>query len=172
MSITATQIPERFVSGSTIEWVRSHGDYPSDDGWSLTYALSNGTIQKLITGSADGSGGFDVTFAAADNDLAAGNWYWQEWATKAAEKFVLSEGKVEVQPDLITAAADARTTAEIILEKIDAMINGSTDEDVANFQLGDRSLSKYPLTELIDLRRHYQGLVARQKTRVVERVVF
>jgi hypothetical protein len=178
VSTNLTDLPDTIVSGSTIQWSHTNADYAPDDGWTIKYGFSDGTTQKQVVGTDNGLGGFDLVLnapggGAPENDFAKGTWRWQAWATHTdGTRCAIQSGQVEVLPDLLNAPGDARSPAEIILDKIGAMLSGSMDKNVLNFTIADRSLSRYSHVELIDLQKHYMGIVAREKGTVTARVVF
>lgn len=53
----------------------------------------------------------------------------------------------------------ADTFAQQMLTKIEAMLLGKADNDVAKYEIAGRSLEKYSFEELQKLRRQYKGEV-------------
>ena len=53
----------------------------------------------------------------------------------------------------------ADTFAQQMLIKIEAMLLGKADNDVAKYEIAGRSLEKYSFSELQTLRRQYKGEV-------------
>ena len=53
----------------------------------------------------------------------------------------------------------ADTFAQQMLTKIEAMLLGKADNDVAKYEIAGRSLEKYSFAELQKLRRQYKGEV-------------
>ncbi|AHF94024.1 hypothetical protein OPIT5_03860 [Opitutaceae bacterium TAV5] len=51
-----------------------------------------------------------------------------------------------------------------IVRKIDAMMAGRADDGVKSYQINNRRLDRYSITELLELRKYYAGLAARQET--------
>lgn len=51
------------------------------------------------------------------------------------------------------------TFAAQMLEKIEAMLLGKADNDVAKYEIAGRSLEKYSFSELQKLRKQYKGEV-------------
>lgn len=58
------------------------------------------------------------------------------------------------------------TFAQQMLTKIEAMLLGKADNDVAKYEIAGRSLEKYSFSELQTLRRQYKGEVKAEQVQV------
>ena len=72
--------------------------------------------------------------------------------------------------DLDSANADPRSHAEIMLGKIESLLSGRADADVASYSIAGRSLTKLEITELIEWRNYYKRevIMQRRKERIRE----
>lgn len=157
-----TTEPLEFVSGVTLQWRREDltGDYPASAGWSLTYAFRGQGGKLDVTATADGDE-FAITVAASDNTLAAGRYHWAAFVAKAAERYQVDSGVVEVKADLAAEVAgyDVRSTARQTLEAIEAVILGRAGKDQQAYQIEGRRLDRTPIPDLIALRDRYRAIV-------------
>ena len=163
-AIPPTIEPASFVTGETVVWSKSFTDYPASE-WALTYYFRGGSTGINVAAAADGDD-FLVTITAAANTLAAGVWDYQAFLTKGSEKYLAASGKVTVKASLTGNEAttfDGRSQAKKILEALDAMIEGTASVNQKRYQINNRELERYSLTELIALRTHYANLVAREQ---------
>jgi hypothetical protein len=168
-------IPSQIRAGDTVKW----RDDPSTDvfgnsidsaTWTLTYYLRTNTASEgaTVVGSAYGTG-WELTIAAATSvSFDAGNWYWQAIASKASEKFTLGSGQFEVLAALnytgTPGALDGRTQSQKDLEAVQAairaMISGGA---VAEYTIGNRTLKKLELTDLLALESTIKAQVVREQ---------
>lgn len=87
--------------------------------------------------------------------------YHSQWL---GELGVISSGTFEVRLSLATgtSAVDPRSTAEITLEAIDAMLAGRATAQQKKIQVGDKSIEYSSLGELLSWREHFARLVAKE----------
>ena len=88
--------PEKLTAGVTWKWKKTHSDYPASE-WTLTYYLrKDGATATSFTGTAD-EDSFLVTVAASTtSSYAAGVYDFIGVVSKAAEKFIVFDGVLEV----------------------------------------------------------------------------
>ena len=88
--------PEKLTAGVTWKWKKTHSDYPASE-WTLTYYLrKDGATATSFTGTAD-EDSFLVTVAASTtSSYAAGVYDFIGVVSKAAEKFIVCDGVLEV----------------------------------------------------------------------------
>lgn len=87
--------------------------------------------------------------------------YHSQWI---GESGVISSGTFEVRLSLAngTSAVDPRSTAEITLEAIDAMLAGRATSQQKKIQVGDKSIEYSSFSELLTWREHFARLVAKE----------
>lgn len=149
-----SSMPDVIRAGETIQYTRSVQDYLASDGWTLAVALrgiqiANGTV----TTNANGKD-FDVVFSAAmTGALAAGNYQWLERVTKAGESHDVGNSVLVVLQNLITAAAgDGQTLNEKLLALVETRLSGRITEDMEQFSIAGRAISRIPFEELLKIR--------------------
>jgi hypothetical protein len=169
MGTVPTREPRDFTAGETVIWSKSLDDYSGSDGWALDYYFRGaGSFDVSAAAQADGS--FLAT-VAPDAVEAAGRYYWQGWVSKGGEKHVVANGECEVKPGLAgdVDAYDGRSNAKKILDAIDALLAGKASLDQQEYTISDgdssRTLRRIPPGELLELRKTYARIVARERRR-------
>lgn len=162
-------VPALIFSGDTVKWNEpATADYSSSTGWTAAFALRHATGNDAlnITGVADGAGGWDFTITAVQSaGLHVNGHWWQIAVTKAAERFTLGTGELTVKANIPAAGNtyDGRTQSQIDLDAIRAEMRARiTGGSVQEYTIGNRSLKKMPMTDLIALETHYKTMVARE----------
>lgn len=155
--------PERIVVGDFIQWRRTDlsGDYPNT-AYTMTYVAritggGNTEIQLVGTNYND-----DYLFSASSATSAsftAGYYHWQLEAlqTSSGNRIVIDRGAFNAIVDLDVNGTDPRTHAEIMVSKIESLLSGKADADVANYSIAGRSLTKMSFDELIKVRDFYKA---------------
>lgn len=163
MTVPTTE-PTAITAGDTIAWTRSLADYPASSGWTLSYALRSATGMIDITASASGADHAVSVAASVSKTWTPGTYAWAAFVTKAAERYEVARGEILVRPNLAQAAPlDDRTHARKVLDAIEAVIEGRASKDQEEYTIGDRSLKRTPIVELIRLRGVYRGEVRREQ---------
>ena len=95
----------------------------------------------------------------------AGDYYWQAEIKRKSDtaKVLVATGEWRVLPDLDQTGADPRTHAEIMLDKIQALLEGRADKDVLSYSIQGRSISKMSVTDLLQWRDYYRKEVAKER---------
>ena len=159
--------PRTVVAGDTVSWTRAAGDYPSDDGWALTYYFGSPThTLDPVAAVADGNGGWDITVpAAVTAQWAPDEYTWQAVAIKAAERYTVASARLVVQPSIEGAERfDDRSEAAKRLELLDqALRDKAAGGDRASYSIGGRSLTLWPWAELQQARDRAASEVAREE---------
>jgi hypothetical protein len=163
--------PLEVTVGDFIQWKRSDlsGDYPNDlYTMSYVYHLVDGSgPQPHVTGVALGDDYLFTVTSAQSAQVTAGTYKWQLEVVKNSDgnRAVVDRGQVEFVADIDIAGVDLRTHAEIMVQKIQSVLDGKADSDVANYSIGGRSISKMTFDELMNARDRYRAEVLQQKNR-------
>jgi hypothetical protein len=154
--------PETIVVGDYVQWRRVDlgSDYPNTE-YTMSYVAritAGGNTEILLTGTAYQN---DYLFTAASSvtaNFVPGFYHWQLEAVRNSDsnRIVIDRGFFTAIPDLDVNGADPRTHAEIMLAKINSLLEGKADADVANYSVAGRSLTKLSFDELIKARDYYQ----------------
>ena len=83
--------------------------------------------------------------------------------SKAAEKFIVFDGVLEVLTNPASASAyDPRSHARKVLDLIEAAMEGRIPNGMESYTIGGRSINKIPLKELRELYDRYKQDVERE----------
>lgn len=162
-------VPAIIYAGDTVKWNEpATPDYSSTTGWSASFALRHATGNDALTvaGVADGAGGWNFTLTTTQTgQLHVNGHWWQVAVTKAAERYTLGTGTLEVKANIPAAGNtyDGRSQAQIDLEAVRAAMRaivtgGATQE----YSIGNRSLKKMSMPDLIALETKLKADVARE----------
>lgn len=156
------QAPETIVIGDYLLWKRSDlvDDYPlATHSMEYVARITGGgaTEIKVPATETGGTYVFEVS-SATSATYVAGFYHWQLEATETASgnRVVLERGTFTAVVDLDVNNTDPRSHAEIMISKIETILQGKADADVANYSINGRSLTKLSFQELIDARNFYR----------------
>ena len=156
-----TTEPESLLVGSFTQWRRLL-DYDGAS-YTLEYRLiaADDESEKTISGTWDGSNNWWVfSVAAADMDLwTTGRHRWDLILTRLSdsETAVVSTGSLILH----ATAGDRRTHAEIMVAKIESLLEGRAASDIETYSIKSRSLTKMSVKELREWREYYVAEVER-----------
>jgi hypothetical protein len=168
-------IPSEIRAGDTIKWrdvqgADNFGTPITSASWTLTYYLrfDKNNEGATVVGTAYGSGWEFSISQAISSGFDTGKWYWQAEATKSGEHVTLGAGQLQVLPSLSYTgspnAFDGRSQAQIDLDAVDAAIRAIiTGGVVKQYTIGNRSLSKYDLSDLLALQSQLKAQVVREQ---------
>jgi len=164
-----TEEPEEFVIGDFVQWKRTDlsTDYPNT-AHTMEYIarIREGGVNEIkIAGTNSGSNYLFTANSAATALYVKGNYHWQLEVTETSSgnRIVITTGEWEIKPDLDANNADPRSHMEIMLDKIQTVLEGRADADVLSYSINGRSLSKMSPEELVQWRNYYKKEVAMHK---------
>jgi hypothetical protein len=157
-------VPTEWVAGDTIIWDVIVPDYPATDGWTLKYILKAKTAHiDAITASADGADYTVTISASASSAYASGEYHYKAYVVKGSERFTVDNGKITIKKDFDDSGNyDDRTHAKIVVDAIEAVIEGRATKDQESYSIAGRSLERTPIPELLVLRDRYKAEVVRE----------
>lgn len=160
--------PAQVVVGDFIQWRRTDlsGDYPNS-AYSMEYVAritADGTSEIKIAGTNYNSDYLFTVSSATSANYRVGKYRWQLEAVQTASgnRIVIDRGMFEILTDLDTGCDDPRSHAEIMVQKIESLLNGKADADVANYSIAGRSLTKLSFDELLKARDYYKAEYQRE----------
>ena len=168
-------IPSEIRAGDTIQWrdvagVDNLGNEVSSSDYTLTYYLRFNAASEgaTVVGTAYGTGWEFSIAAATSAGFDAGTWYWQAVATKTGSTITLGSGQSTVLAALsysgTPAALDGRSQAQKDLDAVQAAIRAIVAGGVVKeYTIGNRSLKKYDLTDLLALETKLKADVNREQ---------
>lgn len=155
--------PERVVVGDFIQWRRVDlsADYPNNL-YTMTYVAritGGGNTEIQLVGTSYGADYLFTVSSATSNSFVAGYYHWQLEALQisSSNRIVIDRGAFYAVVDLDNNGADPRSHAEIMVGKIESLLSGKADTDVANYSIAGRSLTKLSFDELIKARDFYKA---------------
>lgn len=113
--------PASVTAGDTVKWTRSLADYSAADGWVLKYRLINAAGKIDIVSIGSGADHAVSELATTTDDWVAGTYTWQAYVEKAAERYTVGMGTIEILPNLAAQAGgqETRSTAKQILDQLE-----------------------------------------------------
>lgn len=157
--------PIEIRKGTLVQWTRADftGDYdPSLYRLQLRARSSDGKSEIELT-SSEGTDG-DHLFSASSSVTGSwfpGEYYFQVEVERISdgERVDAYSGRFIVLPDLDLSGDDPRSHAELMLDKIESILEGRADKDVSSYSINGRSLTKLTIEELMDWRGRYRAEV-------------
>lgn len=161
--------PSTIIAGDFTTWKRTDlgTDYPP-----ASYALSyvarlegSGTTSFTITASESGSDYIVALTSVTTAAYAAGTWHWQSYITRTSDsaRITLDAGTFTVEANRSTATTDPRSHAKIVLDAIEATIQGRASQDQMGYTIQGRTLQRTPLADLLLLRDRYAAEYKREQ---------
>ncbi|MFP6706155.1 MAG: hypothetical protein VCE75_09015 [Alphaproteobacteria bacterium] len=158
-----TTEPATIVSGDLLQWKRTDlGTDYANGSYTLSYkARLEGTGSTVITITASASGD-DFLVSVGQSTTAsytAGDYRWQAYITRNSdsERLTIDSGTFEVAANRSASTADPRSHAKTMLDKLESILEGRADGDVAAYSINGRSLTKLDITDLLMWRDRYRA---------------
>lgn len=160
--------PSRVVAGDFWTWKRTDlGTDYVNTAHTLSYVLrlEGGTTDLTLTATNSGDDYLIEALSAATAAYGVGRWHWVAFITRTSDsqRVKIDEGVLIVDPDPANVDSDPRSHAQIVLAKIEAVIENRADKDVLSYSINGRSLSKFSVEDLLTLRRTYRKQVNAEK---------
>ena len=170
-------VPELIYAGDTVifdvpAFTNSIGTQIDSNTYTLNwYARFNKNDEGAeITGVAEGDGWRITVPSSTTTGFDAGTWTWQAIATYSSEQYTAGRGQFTVNAPAYydrsghPSAFDDRSRAEIDLEKVETAIRTlASGGMVQEYTIGSRSLKKYKMGELLQLRDNLKAEVDRER---------
>jgi hypothetical protein len=153
----------------TVAWEKTYdSDYPAADYTAkCALKLVGSSAATIITATESGET-FTFTITATNSaSLTVGKYEWVEYVEKGSgastERYEMARGTTEVRRYLAAdGTVDSRSTAKIIFDAIEAVIQGRAAKDQMSYQIAGRRLDRTPIPDLIKLRQFYAGEVEKE----------
>lgn len=162
--------PETIVVGDYLLWKRTDlgSDY-SNSLYTATYVAritGGGNTEVQVVGTASGSDYLFTVSSATSEAFVAGFYHWQLEIKRNSDnnRIVVDRGNFTVIVDLDVNGADPRTHSEIMVGKIESILNGKADSDVSSYSVAGRSLTKMSFNELLQARDYYKREMLKEET--------
>lgn len=155
-----SDIPDQITAGDSIAWKKSFADYSAADGWVLSYALTKSGTRIVITGAADGANHLIDEVAGDTVNWAPGEYGFQAYVTKGAERYQVDEGLVTIRPNLAAQSSGyvALPYCFTVRDALIAVFEMRATESQTSLAVGGRQISEMSHAEMQDaLSRAEQG---------------
>lgn len=156
--------PSSIVVGDFVQWKRSDlvDDYPLATHSAELVARIQGTApgaEIKVSATESGSSYLFTIDSLTSASYFSGKYFWQLEVTETSSgnRVVVDKGQFEVTPDLDTHEADPRSHAEIMVAKIEGLLEGKADSDVSYYMINGRALTKMSYKDLMEARDYYKA---------------
>ena len=115
-----------------------------------------------ITATSTASGDLHLVTLSATVTAAyhADSYYFEGYATLSGQRFKIASGQITVTQNItVDNNYDARSHARKTLAAIQAVIEGRASIDQQEYTIGNRSLKRTPIADLLVLLSKYETLV-------------
>ena len=161
--------PSSVVTGTLVQWKRADlSDVYAPASYDLIYniRLKNGAgVDKTITATTASDGSFLASLTSViTSTMVAGDYAWQAFIVRKSDsaKVAVGTGEFQLFANLDQNGADNRTHAQIMVQKIQSLLEGRADKDVSSYSIQGRSLAKMSITDLMMWRDYYRKEVAKE----------
>lgn len=146
--------PESIVLNTFVTWNRVLAYDPTL--FSVKYIFrATGHSEHTLVGSyiSNGAWGFTILAATSHAWNQAGQHTWDMVVVRLSDsaETIVQSGVI----DFFLTTSDRRDHAEIMLAKINSILEGRADSDVESYTIKDRSITKMSIKELTEWRNHY-----------------
>lgn len=162
--------PETIVVGDFIQWKRSDlvQDYPvATHSATLIARITGGGANEIQISATESNPSYYLFTAtsAASSSFSPGDYHWQLEITQTSsgDRIVVATGMFQILPDLDVNNSDPRSHADIMLAKIQTILEGRADSDVSSYSIQGRSLAKMSISDLLQWRDYYRREVLKDK---------
>ena len=157
--------PAKLVAGDRFTWRRDDlaSDY-SPSSFALTYEFHSdigggGSKKFTITAiEADDTYYIEVN-SATTASYDTGDYIWEAYITRTSDsqRIMVDSGRTEITTNLANTNADLRSHAKKVLDAIENVLEGRATIDQASMSIAGRSLSRTPISDLMELRDRYKA---------------
>jgi hypothetical protein len=162
--------PKEIVVGDFLQWKRADivQDYPASSGYTAEYiarVTGGGTGEIKVpqaAGTTDEYYLFTIESSASSLfEVGVYDWQLEITQTSSGNRIVVDTGSFRCIPDMDNSKSDRRIHAEIMVAKIETILEGKADSDVSSYSIAGRSLTKMSFSELVEARDYYRREVVK-----------
>ena len=161
-----TTEPAKIVAGDLLQWKRTDlGTDYANGSYTLSYkARLEGTsagssVVLTLTASASGDDYLVSVAAGTTVNYSTGVYRWQAYITRNSDsaRLTIDSGTFEVLANRSINTSDPRSHVKVMLDKIESILEGRADGDVAAYSINGRSLTKLDITDFLMWRDRYRA---------------
>jgi plastocyanin len=164
-------LPAIIYAGDTVEWSGQDTAEHSSATWTRTVSFRHATdsdaLNVIGTPNAGGGWGFTIT-ALQSKNMGVGVTYWQDVVLLGATRKTLGTGTLQVRANISGTGTtyDGRSQPQQDLDALRAEMRARiSGGSVQEYSIGNRSLKKMPMADLIALEKNLKADVALEKRR-------
>lgn len=161
--------PLKVVVGDFIQWKKTAlaESYPPAT-YSAQYVarITAGGSSEITLAAIERTGYYLFQVPSATSEaFTPGFYHWQLEIIETAtgNRIVVERGEFEAIPDLDVNGSDPRSHADIMLDKIESLLEGRADKDVSSYSIQGRSISKMSVADLLQWRDYYRKEQAKER---------
>lgn len=146
--------PESIVLNTFVTWHRVLDYDPTLFSVKYVFRTTGHSHHDLAGVFISGSAwGFTITAAVSATWGASGEHTWDMVVTRLSDsaETIVQSGSI----NFFDTTSDRRDHAEVMLAKINSILEGRADSDVESYTIKDRSITKMSIKELTEWRNHY-----------------
>lgn len=168
MATTVPQFPRKVIAGDTLSVTLKSTPYSNQSGYTLTVQLygPSGNSPAPLEYATGGSPNYitvtsSQTFqlkvpANITGQYAPGTYNYSIIATDGTDYYTIESGKCEVEAQAgALDVTDTRSHNKKMLDAINATLENRATSDQQSYSIAGRSLTKIPISELLQLRDYY-----------------
>ena len=160
-----TGVPTEIVVGDFIQFkiTQFSTDY-SNSLFTMRFVArisTGGATEVSVAATASGDDYLFVVPSATSANYTVGTYHYQLEIERNSdnERIVVDRGEIDILTDFDNQV-DPRHHAEIMLAKIESILEGKADSDVSSYSIAGRSLTKLSPDELVQWRDYYRREVS------------
>lgn len=138
--------------------------------YTLTYtARISGQQDEIQFSATNDSSSYLISVpGSTTGSWSPGQYNWQQEIIRNSDsaRITLKRGEFKVIVDLDNNAVDNRSHSQIMVDKIESLLQGKADSDVSTYSVAGRSLTKLSFQELLDARNFYKSEVIKEKAQL------
>ena len=163
-----TGVPTEVVVGDFIQFkITEFSDDYSNSLFTMRFVArisTGGATEVKVDATASGDDYLFSIPSATSADYTVGTYHYQLEIERNSdsERIIVDRGEIDIVTDYDNQI-DPRYHAEIMLGKIESILEGKADSDVSSYSINGRSLSKFSPDELVQWRDYYRREVASHK---------
>lgn len=160
-----TGVPTEVVVGDFIQFkITEFSDDYSNSLFTMRFVArisTGGATEVKVDATASGDDYLFSIPSATSADYTVGTYHYQLEIERNSdsERIIVDRGEIDIVTDYDNQI-DPRYHAEIMLGKIESILEGKADSDVSSYSIAGRSLTKLSPDELVQWRDYYRREVS------------
>ena len=160
-----TGVPTEVVVGDFVQFkITQFSEDYSNSAYTMRFVArisTGGATEVKVDATASGDDYLFAVPSATSANYTVGTYHYQLEIERNSdnERIVVDRGEIDIVTDFDNQV-DPRHHAEIMLGKIESILEGKADSDVSSYSIAGRSLTKLSPDELVPWRDYYRREVS------------